>query len=561
MDNTASLGKSTSSERMLRFRTGIDRMLDRRWVRILFLVISGGVTGACMTFSSFPLMLAEWISLIPACLVIFRLADDLAKKRSGRIRFRTVFRLWGCGFLFFMSEYLVVYHWFVSMYPLEFTGISKAGAAAVVLLGWVGLSILGSLACGVVFALAVSVCSGKLCTLHPILRMIAPAIIYPLFEIFETFFWTGVPWNRLGLGQLASATLPPLTLLSSSLFGPYFTTFLIVFTSASIAHGLFFGKLKKRSLLAASVFTANLIIGLAVFLFSPAGGNFRAAAVQGNFTSASKWSASLSDTLDRYERLTEEAARQGAEAVVWPETALTVTLVPGSQTDRLLSSAAKENGLLLSVGCFEEGETGSKNVIRCYYPDGTAAGDSYSKRHLVPFGEYVPVRDLIETLIPPLTEISMLSSDLEAGSGTAILELGETRIGWLICFDSIYERLCRDTARDGAQVVFMSTNDSWFGTSRALYMHLAQARLRAIENGIPVVRSANTGISAVIDRFGRISAVSEPDTEAVVCAEVELPSGRTLYSVTGEVFIFLSLAFVLATAAFEIVCFLKEKRR
>ena len=116
---------------MRRFRTGLDRMLSRRWVRILFLIISGGLTGACMTFSSFPLMLAEWISLIPTCLVIFRLADDLAEKSTGRIRFRTFVRLWVYGFIFFMSEYLVVYHWFVSMYPLEFTGISKLGAAAV----------------------------------------------------------------------------------------------------------------------------------------------------------------------------------------------------------------------------------------------------------------------------------------------------------------------------------------------------------------------------------------------------------------------------------------------
>ena len=544
MDNTACFRGSASSERMRRFRTGLDRMLSRRWVRILFLIISGGLTGACMTFSSFPLMLAEWISLIPACLVIFRLADDLAEKSTGRIRFRTFVRLWVYGFIFFMSEYLVVYHWFVSMYPLEFTGISKLGAAAVVLLGWVGLSILGSLAGGVVFALAVFVCSGKLCTRHPFLRIIAPALIYPLFEIFETFFWTGVPWNRLGLGQLAGNFT--LTLLSSSLFGPYFVTFLLVLTSSLISHGVICGKLPRRCAAAAAVFFINAVLGLLVLLLSPGGQTVRFAAAQGNFSSSAKWSATASETLETYVKLTKEASWQGAQAVIWPETALTATVTDTNQLNQKLSDLAKEENILLSVGCFEHIGGESCNVIRTYLPDGTRAGNSYIKRHLVPFGEYVPYRDFFMTLVPPLTEISMLDSDLGEGDDPALTEFGQTSIGWLICFDSIYETLSTDTVRAGADIIMMSTNDSWFGTSRALYMHLSQARLRAIENLTPVVRSANTGISATVDRFGRIVSVSEPDTEAVVCSDLELSRGGSLYSKTGNLFILLSLAAVAA---------------
>ena len=136
---------------------------------LLGLAVSGLLTGAFETFPSFPGMLLQWIALVPACLALYALADRAhAGEESGgglgsgggggdakpkkRRPLRRFFSLYGYGFVFFMSEYIVIYHWFLSMYPLEVTGMSRGYALAVVLLGWIGLSVLGSLGGALIFA-------------------------------------------------------------------------------------------------------------------------------------------------------------------------------------------------------------------------------------------------------------------------------------------------------------------------------------------------------------------------------------------------------------------------
>lgn len=515
---------------------------------LLGLAVSGLLTGAFETFPSFPGMLLQWIALVPACLALYALADRAhAGEESGggvgggggggdakpkkRRPLRRFFSLYGYGFVFFMSEYIVIYHWFLSMYPLEVTGMSRGYALAVVLLGWIGLSVLGSLGGALIFAAAVmslSFCRRRLQLLMPF----AAASAYPLFEWFETQFWTGVPWNRLGLSQFAGNFTA--TLMTSSFFGPYFTSFLIVLVSALTAYAIRYGRAGICLPLASGLFAANLAAGLLLIAFSPSAGSVTAAALQGNYSSTEKWNDSARlGAVDKYAEMTYSAADAGAGIIVWPETAVTYNVTDGSGTDIYLSSVARNSGSVVAAGCFEPGSHGSRNVLRIYLPDGTHV-TSYVKRHLVPFGEYIPHRAFFERAVPPLTEIAMLENDLEPGSGTYVFDSGDMTVGCLICFDSIYEDLARESGADGAQMLLLSTNDSWFAESKALYMHEAQSRLRAIENGVPVVRSANTGISSVTDRFGRVIGESEPSVEATVTAGVELPAHRTLYSYLGN---------------------------
>jgi len=516
---------------------------------LLLLLFSGLTIGFCVTFPTVPGLILEWLALVPACLYIFKLTET-NRDEMQKHPVRRILKLWGTGFLFFMSEYLVIYHWFISMYPLEFTGISKAGALCVVLLGWIGLSILGSLGGATVFLLIVLLTSGKLAKRHGILKPLTIAVLYPVFEWIETKFWTGVPWNRLGLGQLCGNFT--LTVLSSSLLGPYFTTFLIVFVSALVAYAVYTRRFKRYLLVAASVFLANIICGLSVIVFSTAGDPVTVSAVQGNYSSSEKWSASVSETMETYKELTRKAAAAGAETVIWPETAITSTVSDGTATDKTLSSLAEECNIMLCVGIFENIKGELCNVIRVYLPDGSVLSDSYSKRHLVPFGEYVPERKLIETLFPPLVEIGLLDRDLGEGTASSVKVYNRTAYGWLICFDSIYETLSTTSVSDGAEIILMSTNDSWFGTSRALYMHTAQARLRAIENLTPVVRAANTGISACIDRLGRVVVSSEPLVEDVLTATLETSGSGSLYSIMGNLFIFLCGVYISALSGHEL---------
>jgi apolipoprotein N-acyltransferase len=113
----------------------------------------------------------------------------------------------------------------------------------------------------------------------------------------------------------------------------------------------------------------------------------------------------------------------------------------------------------------------------------------------------------------------------------------------LICFDSIYEQLTLDSVRDGAEIMVISSNDSWFFDSAAVYQHQAQAQLRAIESGRYVLRSANTGISTIIAPNGEILSWIDPLTEGYAVCQVSTLSRNTPYTVVGNLFVFLSMAF------------------
>ena len=208
--------------------------------------------------------------------------------------------------------------------------------------------------------------------------------------------------------------------------------------------------------------------------------------------------------------------------------------------DKGFCESARSLGIYLLVGAFTvEGEKDSLNSLVCYTPDGVRLDTVYSKRHLVPFGEYVPMRPLIETLIPPLADLVLSSDDIDEGEGTKIIDAGGIKIGGLICFDSIYEGLTYDSVRDGAELICLGTNDSWFSDSAALYMHNAQAQLRAIENGRYVVRAANTGISTVINSRGEVIAELEPLVSGNAYATVYASSSKSLNTNLGNLFVYL----------------------
>ena len=147
------------------------------------------------------------------------------------------------------------------------------------------------------------------------------------------------------------------------------------------------------------------------------------------------------------------------------------------------------------------------------------------------------------TVIPPLAEIGMLDRDLLAGEDSYVFDLDQASIGSLICFDSIYETNALDSVRNGAELLAVSTNDSWFKDSRGVWMHNAQSQLRAIETGRWVVRSANTGVSSVISALGKVEDKLDALQAGYVLADVTLQNQRTLYSHIGNLFPILCLTF------------------
>lgn len=535
---------------------------EKRWVRYLLLAISGILTGLTLTFPVLGFL--EWLTLIPFGLFLL----DYAMRSQVRLR-----ALYGYGLFFFFCYYLVVYHWFINLYPLDFIdGMTKGAALCVVGVSWFGLSLLQALMAGVTFIAMGLLFRTPLARKLPILRPFLAAAVWTVFEWSQTLGWWGVPWGRLPLGQAAY----PIGLQTASWFGTYFITFLLVAVNLCLAMGVILCLRRyetplKYSLRPICISVAAMLLfqygaGCAIwFTHKDEGEPLRVAAIQGNISSNEKWSPnSTKRTHEVYRKYTLLAAEEGAEVVVWPETALPYAIIEGNTSYRYVSSLAKEAGVTILVGAFKETEDdaepwGEYNAIFCFLPDGSCKEEFYAKRRLVPFGEFVPMRGLIETVIPPLAELVMSGDDVLWGEGASLFETEQGRIGSLICFDSIYEDLTRESTLAGAELICLSTNDSWFTDSVALYMHNGQAQMRAIESGRYVVRAANTGISTVISSRGQILEKKEPLVEGMVVSDVYLSQHQTLYTRLGNLFVYLWIALLLLYAVWQVVWYRRER--
>jgi apolipoprotein N-acyltransferase len=160
------------------------------------------------------------------------------------------------------------------------------------------------------------------------------------------------------------------------------------------------------------------------------------------------------------------------------------------------------------------------------------------KMHLVPFGEYVP----LAKLLPFVHKLVVGVGDFSPGDSLAALDIGKGKVGILVCFEGIFPDLSRRYVRDGAQLLVNITNDGWYGRSSAPYQHLSMAVFRAVENGVPLVRAANTGISAIIDKKGHISHTTALFEETFVTGDVLLGKAGTLYTRIGDLFALICLA-------------------
>ena len=524
-------------------------MLNKRYVRFLLLALGAALTG--LTLVAPTLGVLEWVFLVPSALALIAIAQD--KRVRGR-------GLYGYGFFLFFCFYLVNYHWFVDLYPLDFIdGMTKSAAVCVVLAGWVGLSLFQSLFGGLVFVIFGALARSEITEKCKALIPVYAAALWAIFEWSQTLFWFGVPWGRLAIGQ----TKLLVGVQSASLFGSHFVTFLIVAVNFFAAYAIIYAE--KRRLLAiisAAIFLANTALGGALMLLDRDSGKTVAmSAVQGNISSKEKWNIDMDQrTFGIYEEYTKEAALNGADVVVWPETALPYNIHQVAYKMRRVERMAKTYDVTILVGAFTyDDDMNELNSIIAVLPDGTHHDTVYSKRHIVPFGEYVPLRDLFVLLIPQITDLSMREDDLTPGKDANVIVLDEAAVGSLICFDSIYDELARDSTRAGAQVLAISTNDSWFVDSAALDMHNAQAKLRAIENGRYVVRAANTGISSVISPTGEEISSIGALSDGQLTEEVGLRDNLTLYTRIGNLFVYICITLVCAVILTNSIVKFKRK--
>jgi apolipoprotein N-acyltransferase len=180
-------------------------------------------------------------------------------------------------------------------------------------------------------------------------------------------------------------------------------------------------------------------------------------------------------------------------------------------------------------------------------PDGSTGG-VYRKMHLVPFGEYVPMKRLLFFAAPLVEAVS----DFSAGESAVLMPIDGHPISTAICYEIVYPDLVRRFVGAGSELLTTITNDAWFGDTAAPYQHFAQASMRAIENGRYLVRAANTGISGVVDPYGRVIVQSRIFEPAVVTGTVYYRTERTLYTRIGDVFAYFAALATVALLLFKI---------
>lgn len=461
------------------------------------------------------------------------------------------------GLVFSLGYFAVVYHWFCYLYPMDFAGINGIGSIAVIITAIVGMSLLQGV--GTAFVPMIFRFLAK--ERHTLFAPFAAASLWVIAEWGQNFFWFGVPWARLAVGQ--HKILP--IVQSASLIGALGVSFIIVLISGFIAlcilHKDEVKKVRVYALVAACVFVFNFVIGAVLMnLKNEPKNTIPVAAIQGNISSSDKWADdSVYNSLSVYEKLTREAVKKnGAKLVVFPETVLICDLTYESSLILRLKTLSKDVGAYIAVGAFYSEGGKTYNSMYLFTPDGQMLDSVYSKCHLVPFGEYLPMPTVMNALLPHLTEMNMFEDPLTAGRGPEIFETELGNIGTLICFDSIYESLTLSTVRDGAELIILGTNDSWYKDSAAVYQHNGHAVLRAIESGRYVVRSANTGVSSVITDKGRIVSLLGPLETGYVTASVNTYSYRTVYSHIGNSVVYLSILYIIFLFAYK---FIENKRK
>jgi apolipoprotein N-acyltransferase len=192
----------------------------------------------------------------------------------------------------------------------------------------------------------------------------------------------------------------------------------------------------------------------------------------------------------------------------------------------------------------ERPESRYYNAAFLVQPDGQVGG-VYRKMHLVPFGEYVPLQKLLFFVGPIVEAVSAFTP----GQEPVLLPVGDHVASTAICYEVIFPSLIRRFVQDGSQLLTTITNDAWYGRSSAAYQHWDQAAMRSIEQGRYLARAANTGISGFVDPYGRVIEKTDLFHEAIVVGDLRFITERTIYSRTGDLVAWLSLAVTLAALA------------
>ncbi|HSU90356.1 MAG TPA: apolipoprotein N-acyltransferase [Sporolactobacillaceae bacterium] len=423
-----------------------------------------------------------------------------------------------------------------------------------------GLAILPMLLLAGVVAIdtAVAIWAGEFCARRTRLpAVLTMPIAWTAVEWIRTYFPIGFPWNLLGYTAYRNLEL----IQFAEFTGVYGVSALIVFFNAVVYVVIFRRGSARLQTVSLTSLTAMMVALVAFGAWrianlknAPAEGSLKVAMVQGNIPQSLKWDPKfLPTSYQVYQEETTKAAKRGADLIVWPEAAAAFLFQPDDRYPAALAEDASYRQKLLTLASSTgvpilfgapalaqlNGQLGFYNRAYLVSAKGEVVAH-YDKMQLVPFGEYVPARSILGFFV---NRVVHGLGDMVPGAEQTLFSVKGAKLGILICYESIFPDFTRREVKLGANVLVNITNDAWYGQSSAPFQVLAMAAMRSVETKVPMVRAANTGISAIIEPSGRITNRTPLFKRGTEIEEVPWRTVRTVYTRVGD--LFAELCFVL----------------
>ena len=490
--------------------------------KALFFSIASGI----LLFLSFPKHgagIMAWVALIP---LFFALKD--VDTRNGFI----------LGFVAGLAFNIGLMYWVASVVG-HYGHLGYSVAIFLMVLVAAYLSIYVAL-----FAAGTVYLSGK-----GIPRIIAAPVLWTCLEYGKSHLFTGFPWENLAYSQYLSRHLIQVV----DITGTYGITFVIVLVNIVI-YDIMNEKFRGKKTMGAVALCCIVLIGIYCYGYFRIDQTEEAAqtakamnvtVIQGNIDQSIKWNPDFqADTIDVYKNLSLEKRSSVTGLTVWPETAMPFFFQDASKMQSEIIEVARSSGdwLLFGSPSYQQNCKGDAacipflNSAFLLSPQGKILG-RYDKVHLVPYGEYVPLGNMF----PFIKKLVVGVGDFRSGEGYYPLAMDGHKLGVLVCYEGIFPGASRTYKKNGADLLVNITNDAWFGRTSAPYQHLSMTVFRAVENRLYLVRSANTGISAVIDPTGRIVAHTALFERTALRNTIKFINKETFYAVYGDVFALLCM--------------------
>lgn len=503
-------------------------------IKEISLAAASGILTA-LAFPKLSFIFLGWLSLIPLLYV-------LQSQKPGR----SFFLGWCGGSVF----YLILLYW-IQAVPAYYGGLPWLLSALIFVLFAVFLGLFWA-----VFAWLYS----RILPVFPKSAFVLGGLLWVVQEYTLTHLLTGFPWGLLGYSQYKNLAFIQISAVS----GIYGLSFLLFLFQSSFVASLTRRKKTPFYPILALILAVHLGGWLTLQQEVPRNEEtFRGAVIQGNIQPETDFSLQpLQETTALFQRhleLSRQACTQGAQFVVWAELSVPLcfscsyAFFPLFSQELKTFSREQKCTLLLGTNetAFTQGEPQYYNTTVNLTPD--AELSFYYKMHLVPFGEYTPYKRIFSFI----DNFTHAIGELTPGESYVLHEFSGIRYGTPICYEVIFPDISRIFVREGARFLVTITNDGWYGRSWAPYQHFAMAVLRAAENRRFLLRSATTGISGIIDPYGRILSRTSLDTTAVLTGDITPLSGRTLYVRFGNWLVWVSLTL---SGVFLILAGISRKR-